>query len=258
MRINQEGLGKKSNNTISLAKCCFTKWEFNLKQHQIEIAKSSARKNIERERTNKSQAISTRDTGDLFYRGSALEGLVPVEESTKDESFSTLSLSPPITQGSASSSSSQGSVKTPQGPPHSLVSLASFYKPPKLWRKFNGSQNSTHKWSQDVVLTNSQWFSQGTLARLTREAFFYEPSFCGTCVGCSGLNLAHRMDQWIYVVGRAWVCQLDDLECCLDSHTLKWPVGVVFIATNQKLAVGKVCWRWAHQTVRCASTSSRC
>jgi hypothetical protein len=36
--------------------------------------------------------------GDLFYRGSVLEGLVPVEESTKDGSFSTLSLSPPITK----------------------------------------------------------------------------------------------------------------------------------------------------------------
>jgi hypothetical protein len=35
--------------------------------------------------------------GDLFYRGLALEGLVPVEESTKDGSLSTLSLSPPIT-----------------------------------------------------------------------------------------------------------------------------------------------------------------
>jgi hypothetical protein len=48
MRLKQEGLGKKSNNT----------------------------------RTNKSQAINTQDTGDLFYRGSTLEGLVPVEEST--------------------------------------------------------------------------------------------------------------------------------------------------------------------------------
>jgi hypothetical protein len=54
--------------------------------------------NLERERTNKSQAINTRDTCDLFYRGSALEGLVPVEESTKDGSLSTLSLSPPITK----------------------------------------------------------------------------------------------------------------------------------------------------------------
>jgi hypothetical protein len=61
------------------------------------------------------------------------------------------------------------------------------------------------------------------------------------------------MDQWIDVVGRAWICQLDDLECCLGSLTLKWPVGVVFIATIQNVAVGEVCWRWAHRTVRCAT-----
>ena len=42
------------------------------------------------------------------------------------------------------------------------------------------------------------------------------------------------------MVGRAWICQLYDLECCLDSPTLKWPVGVVFIATNQIIAVGEV------------------
>jgi hypothetical protein len=51
------------------------------------------------------------------------------------------------------------------------------------------------------------------------------------------------------VVGRAWICQLYDLECCLGSHTLKWPVGVVFIATNQIVAVGEGCWRWAHRIV---------
>jgi hypothetical protein len=55
------------------------------------------------------------------------------------------------------------------------------------------------------------------------------------------------------MVGRAWICQLYDLECCLGSHTLKWPVGVVFIATNQIVAVGEGCWRWAHRTVRCAT-----
>jgi hypothetical protein len=54
--------------------------------------------NLEREKTNKSQAINTRDMGNLFYRGSVLKNLIPVEESTKDESFSTLSLSPPITK----------------------------------------------------------------------------------------------------------------------------------------------------------------
>jgi hypothetical protein len=61
------------------------------------------------------------------------------------------------------------------------------------------------------------------------------------------------MDQWIEVVGRDWICQLYDLECCLGSHTLKWPDGVVFIATNQILAVGEGCWRRAHRTVRCAT-----
>jgi hypothetical protein len=73
--------------------------------------------------------------------------------------------------------------------------------------------------------------------------------FCGTCVSCSGLNLVYSMDQWIEVVGRVWICQLYDLECCLGSHTLKWTVGVVFIATNQIVAVGECCWRWAHRTV---------
>jgi hypothetical protein len=56
--------------------------------------------NLERRRTNKSRAISTRDMCDLFYRGSVLENLIPIEESTKDEPFSTLSLSPPITKTS--------------------------------------------------------------------------------------------------------------------------------------------------------------
>jgi hypothetical protein len=52
-----------------------------LKQHQMILTKNSARK-LREGKTNKSQAINTNDTGDLFYRGSALEGLVPVEEST--------------------------------------------------------------------------------------------------------------------------------------------------------------------------------
>jgi hypothetical protein len=55
------------------------------------------------------------------------------------------------------------------------------------------------------------------------------------------------------VVGRACICQLYDLECCLGSHTLKWSVGVVFIATNHLVAVGEGSWRWAHRTVRCAT-----
>jgi hypothetical protein len=30
----------------------------------------------------------------------------------------------------------------------------------------------------------------------------------------------------------AWICLLYALICCLSSHALKWPVGVVFIGSN--------------------------
>jgi hypothetical protein len=83
MRINHKGLDKKSNAASSFLQCVASLNEnLNLRQHQIRLAKNSARKNLEWGKTNKSQAINTMDTGDLFYRGSALEGLVPIEEST--------------------------------------------------------------------------------------------------------------------------------------------------------------------------------
>jgi hypothetical protein len=36
-----------------------------------------------------------------------------------------------------------------------------------------------------------------------------------------------------------WKCLYYALICCLGSHTLKWPVGVVFIDPNTKLAIGE-------------------
>jgi hypothetical protein len=47
----------------------------------------------ERERKNKSQANKEVRHKDLFYRGSVLANLLPVEKATKAESLSTLSLS---------------------------------------------------------------------------------------------------------------------------------------------------------------------
>jgi hypothetical protein len=73
--------------------------------------------NSDRETTNKSQEINTSDMGDLFYRGSVLENLIPVEESTKDGSFSTLSLSLPITKTGKLFFLISRITKTPQGPP---------------------------------------------------------------------------------------------------------------------------------------------
>jgi hypothetical protein len=56
-----------------------------------------------------------------------------------------------------------------------------------------------------------------------------------------------------------WECLLYALVCCLGSHTLKWPVGVVFIDPNTNLAVGEKLllsaahWtvRWGHRRIRC-------
>jgi hypothetical protein len=79
----QEGLVKKKINTSSFLQGVASLNEnLTWSNTKIKLAKSSARE--------------LRDTGDLFYRGLALEGLVPVEESTKDGSLSTLSLSQSI------------------------------------------------------------------------------------------------------------------------------------------------------------------
>ena len=37
---------------------------------------------------------------------------------------------------------------------------------------------------------------------------------------------------------------------------MKWPVGVVFIATIQFCSRWRSCWRWAHRTVRCTPDMS--
>jgi hypothetical protein len=41
--------------------------------------------------------INTSEHGDFFYRGSVAKNLVPIEEATKVESISTLSLSQTVT-----------------------------------------------------------------------------------------------------------------------------------------------------------------
>jgi hypothetical protein len=39
------------------------------------------------------------------------------------------------------------------------------------------------------------------------------------------------------------------LGMLLGLPSLKWPVGVVFIATNHLVAIAEGCWRWAHRTL---------
>jgi hypothetical protein len=68
-----------------------------LKQHKIILARNSARE-LREEENKQIKSNKHKRHRDLFYRGSVLENIIPVEESTKDGSFSTLSLSPPITK----------------------------------------------------------------------------------------------------------------------------------------------------------------
>jgi hypothetical protein len=73
--------------------------------------------NLEREK-NKSQAISTRDTGFVLPRFGSLKNLLLVEEATKARSFPTLSLSPTVTKtGECSFFFVNKRPKSPQGQP---------------------------------------------------------------------------------------------------------------------------------------------
>jgi hypothetical protein len=68
--MKQEGLDKKRKITSSFLQGVASIYEnltqSNTKQYQQRIVQE----NLEREKTNKSQAINKSDTGDLFYQGS--------------------------------------------------------------------------------------------------------------------------------------------------------------------------------------------
>jgi hypothetical protein len=68
--MKQEGFDKKRKITSSFLQGIASIYEnltrSNTKQYQQRIVQE----NLEREQTNKSQAINTSDTGDLFYRDS--------------------------------------------------------------------------------------------------------------------------------------------------------------------------------------------
>jgi hypothetical protein len=78
----------------------------------------------ERGRKNKSQANKEVRHKDLFYRGSVLANLLPVEEATKARSFSTLF---PLSNGPSDRVSyffsNTWNTKFPQGPPHNWCLL---------------------------------------------------------------------------------------------------------------------------------------
>jgi hypothetical protein len=110
--------------------------------------------------------------GDLFYRGSALEGLVPVEESTKDGSFSTLSLSPPITKDRRALLLLKDHLRSRKDH-HTLWCLLLAFTSLQNFRGSSmGVKTPRANEHKDVALNISQSISQGTRAKLSQEAFF--------------------------------------------------------------------------------------
>jgi hypothetical protein len=73
---------------VNRARLKFTKLITTINRVSVRNINESAR-----ERKNKSQASKVVRHKDLFYRGSVLANLLPVEEATKAGSFSTPSLS---------------------------------------------------------------------------------------------------------------------------------------------------------------------
>jgi hypothetical protein len=93
---------------------------------------------------------------DLFYRGSVLANLLPVEVVTKTGSLSTLSLSQTVPRTEWASLLNQRDTKSPQGPPHNWCLLPwlqlSFHK--KEWQRKEAIQAQELKWTQQITLSN--------------------------------------------------------------------------------------------------------
>jgi hypothetical protein len=93
------------------------------------------------------------------------------------------------------------------------------------------------------------------------SSFLLDLSFVALVRLWCGLALVYEIDQWMEVVGMAWICLLYALICCLGPHSLKWSVGVVFISPNPHIVVGQKAstfCRRAHKTVRCTQDTVRC
>jgi hypothetical protein len=90
---------------------------------------------------------------DLFYQGSVLKNLVPIEEVIKAGSIATLSLSQTVTQTDRGFSLITWVTKTPQGPPHTwclLLALQSTYENKNREGESNPS-NKSNKITQVIL-----------------------------------------------------------------------------------------------------------
>jgi hypothetical protein len=77
MENNVEGLDKKKKNISSFLQGVASIYENSTRSNTKQYQQRIVQENLEREKNNKSQAINTSDTGDLFYRGSVHQEPIP-------------------------------------------------------------------------------------------------------------------------------------------------------------------------------------
>ena len=105
---------------MNRAKLKFTNINTTTSRVSVRNINESARERAQ----NKSQANKQVRHGDLFYRGSVLANLLPVEEATKAGSLSTLpSLKRSLGPSELLFLIKAGNKTSPQGPPHNWCLL---------------------------------------------------------------------------------------------------------------------------------------
>jgi hypothetical protein len=139
---------------VNRAKLKFTNINTTTSRVSVSNKEMSPRERVQ----NKSQANEQVRHGDLFYRGSVLANLFPVEEATKAGSLSTL---PSLTRSTDRVSflfSITWNTKFPQGPPQVWCLLPQFTSEFDLQRKNQeGRKQSKRKSSKEhkqITLSN--------------------------------------------------------------------------------------------------------
>jgi hypothetical protein len=153
---------------------CFTKWEFNLKQHQIELAKSSARETLERKKDKR--ITSNKHTRHGWF---VLPRFGPRRPSPRWGVHLRTGLFQPFPSLHRSHKDRRALLFLLKDHSRShkdhhtlwclLLAFTSLQNFGGSWMGVNTPRTNEHK---DVAHTISQWISQGTSAKLKWVALF--------------------------------------------------------------------------------------
>jgi hypothetical protein len=138
---------------VNRAKLKFT----NINTTTSGVSVSNKEMSLRERAQNKSQANEQVRHGDLFYRGSVLANLLPVEEATKAGSLSTLPSLKRSTDRVSFLFSTTWNTKFPQGPPHNwclLLRLQVFDHNERVQEERKQSKRKSSKEHKQITLSS--------------------------------------------------------------------------------------------------------